>query len=185
MTDLSQIRNAFSLLLKEMSARGLPYYGFLFCGFMKDARGNLNLLECNCRLGDPESQVILPGLTAEFFHDLVRVAQLKKFSDGGIPGREFKSDGQRRVFVVAAAPEYPQTQIPMRSVILGEGNLFPYSITREGKSKGGRIVGALGEGASFSEARSRAYSAVEKISLSGNVKPHFRRDIALEFLESP
>lgn len=188
--ELAQVQLAFGQLLKEMANRGLPYFGFLFCGFMKDAEGRLRLLECNCRLGDPEAQVIIPGLSSDFLLEMLRVAKRLSFYEKRPSGEFFRHDGLRRVFVVAASPEYPLAEVPARRVLAqskNEGDLFPYSVEQNGITRGGRVIGALGTGASFSQARNAAYQTVERIELanlddSTKVKPHFRRDIGAELV---
>ena len=60
-----------------MAADGIPFSGFLYAGLMIDKEGNARTLEFNCRLGDPEAQVIMARLKSDF-------AQLVK---AGIEGR--------------------------------------------------------------------------------------------------
>jgi phosphoribosylamine--glycine ligase len=46
--------------LKEMARRGTPFSGLLYAGLIVDFSGAPNVIEFNCRFGDPESQAVLP-----------------------------------------------------------------------------------------------------------------------------
>lgn len=190
-SDRRQIEVIFGNLCRQMSLRGTPYFGFLFCGFMKDLHGRIYLLECNCRLGDPETQVILPGLGDDFRLEMLRVARRLGFYQKSHNGEDFCHDGQHRVFVVGAAPEYPLLSPPQRCVVgasARDPHTIPYSIDRNGLSKGGRVVGALGTAKRLEDARTSAYLHLQKFELKDpssetRVPLHFRNDIAAEFVQ--
>ena len=114
---LSQVKTSFALTLKELTKRGTPYHGFLFAGFMVDKKDCAYLLEYNCRLGDPETQVVLPGLGRDFFAELYMTAKKEPFLNYEKSGTIFNHDALTRVFVVGAAPEYPERNSPRRKVI--------------------------------------------------------------------
>lgn len=193
--DLLQIQLSIGSLLKEMSNTGNPYYGFLFCGFMRDALGRMWLLECNCRLGDPETQVLLPGLGKDFLMECFRVSRRLGFFQKTSNGTFFHHDNLSRVFVVGAAPEYPDLHVPQRKLRTVQGassidssTLFPYAIQPDGLTQGGRIVGALGTAHSFELAREQAYKTLQTLFLSDEngkrVEMHYRKDIGAEFVKS-
>lgn len=190
-TVLAQVKQAFEKILTEMVKRGTPYHGFLFAGFMLDAAGHAWLLELNSRLGDPEAQVSLPGLEREFTTEVWRTARRKTFLWPERSGTFFTHDACKRVFVVAASPEYPESNAPRRGVegipvpsTEDAGELIPSAVEPDGTTTGGRILGALGSGRSIGDARRSAYALLEGVTLregDARVPPHFRRDIGREF----
>lgn len=186
----AQFRSCFEKLLEHQARGGDPYHGFMFLGFMVSPDGQARVLEVNCRLGDPESQVILPGLTDEFLLESFRTAQGLPFFWPERSGTHLSHDGVCRVFVVAASPEYPFRSAPPRMVrrisesgwaARGAGcQLVPSSIEPDGRCKGGRAFGVLAQGATFAEARGRAYAEMTEYRLDAE-KPHYRTDIGLEW----
>ena len=104
---LSQISEIFQRTLNTLAAQGKPYSGFLFAGIMVDKNARAWVIEFNCRLGDPETQVIVPGLDREFAVELFQTAKQEPFLLHHKTGTFLPHDNLKRVFVVGAAPEYP------------------------------------------------------------------------------
>lgn len=142
----AEIDVIFARTLAEMRKRDLPYFGFLFAGIMIDAQQRPWLLEFNCRLGDPEAQVLLPGLGRDFIRALKLAAKVPALLDpafAGTPGARgegpagmpqargegppkirrdvLRHDALARVFVVGAAQEYPEGAGPPARVERQEG----------------------------------------------------------------
>jgi phosphoribosylamine--glycine ligase len=186
---LKQFRLAIEGLLAHQVSKGEPYRGFLFGGFMVDSSGRAKVLEFNCRLGDPETQVILPGLGDDFLLEAVRTAQGKGFYWPQRSGQFFAHDGLARVYIVGASPEYPQSSAPHRRLHRLEGEdttpsnpqctLVPSAIEPDGRSCGGRAFGILAKAKSITAARKAAYAEMS-MYLLGDTKPHYRNDIAAE-----
>ncbi len=163
-----------------MAADGIGFTGFLYAGLMIDKEGTPRTLEFNCRLGDPEAQVIMARLKSDF-------AQLVK---AGIEGRldqvEAQWDRRSALCVVMAAHGYPDA--PRRGdAITGfpaAGNpehgapiVFHAGTSRSGKdvvTSGGRVFGVTALGDSLKMAHGGAYEAVRKISFAG---AQYRTDI--------
>ena len=185
----------FQRILLEMAKQGTPYRGFLFAGFMIDAAEKAWLIEFNCRLGDPETQVVLPGLSRDFTTELWRTAQGESFLWPERTGHFFEHDGLARVFVVGAAPEYPEADAPRRIFVdapvghssVANTQLVPSAIEPGNVTSGGRAFGILGAGKTISEARAKAYARMaqtsfEAIAHHGNAAvPHYRKDVGAEF----
>lgn len=187
---LSQVKETFTNILKELTKRNQPYYGFLFAGFMLDKAQNAWLLEFNCRLGDPETQVILPGLQREFYIELYRTAKKQAFLFPEKNKTPFLSDDLKRVFVVGASPEYPEKTVPHRELIFTKElsancEFIPTAIEPNNMTNGGRAFGVLSAANDFSTARKQVYSQLSIIKLKDKegkvIDPHYREDIALEF----
>jgi phosphoribosylamine--glycine ligase len=87
--------------LAGMARDGLPFTGFLYAGLMIDAAGRPRTVEFNCRLGDPEAQVILMRLKSDLFELLLRAAE------GTLAGLELQWDRRSALGIVMASAGYP------------------------------------------------------------------------------
>ncbi len=165
-------------VLAVMAARGIPYVGFLYTGLVLTSDGP-KVLEFNCRLGDPETQVVLPRLEG----DLVELLQAATQGSGG--GHAVAWSPGAAVDVVLAAQGYP-TDPRRGDVITGLGKaeqdpdvlIFHAGTARSGHdlvTNGGRVLNVVGRGATVEDARTAAYAAVAGINFKGK---QFRRDIA-------
>lgn len=189
---MKQVKETFTKTLKELSKRDTPYFGFLFAGFMVDKTNTAWLLEYNCRLGDPETQVILPGLQRDFYTEVYRTAQKLPFLFSDKSQTSFDHDNLKRIFVVGASPEYPDKSAPRRKIVLPKEfenhtslcEYVPTAIEPDNSTTGGRAFGVMAIGTHFKKARETAYHEIEKFHLKNEdgslVKPHYRTDIAEE-----
>jgi phosphoribosylamine---glycine ligase len=164
-------------VLAELAERGSPFVGLLYAGLMLTDDGP-RVLEFNCRFGDPETQAILPRLEGDFLGAIAGAAE------GALGGLDLSVGPEAAVSVVLAArgyPEAPETGIELQGLDEAEetGALVFHAGTasRDGRvlSAGGRVLNVTGTGDSVSEARERAYAAVELIDFPG---AQYRRDIA-------
>ena len=87
-------------VIQEMSHRGIPYRGILYAGLML-TEGGPKVIEFNCRLGDPEAQVVLPRLKSDLLEVLICVAL------GDVSAVSLEWDDQTHVAVVLASEGYP------------------------------------------------------------------------------
>jgi phosphoribosylamine--glycine ligase len=165
--------------LEGMRAEGNPFRGVLYIGLMLTADGP-RVIEYNARLGDPETQAILPRLET----DLVDI--FDSIVDRRIGRSEVAWSNDSCVCVVAASGGYPgqfEKGKPIRgldAVDSMEGTVVFHAGTEAGQqggllTAGGRVVGVTAIAASLAEARSRAYRAIQALSFDGM---HYRRDIA-------
>lgn len=156
--------------LEQMRADGNPFTGFLYAGLVLTDDGP-KVLEFNVRLGDPETQAILPRMS----NDLLDV----------LDGSEPTWSQQSTVNVVLAAhgyPTSPEKGAEIRGLDGGLGEdviVFHAGTVAEGKKlfvDGGRVLSVVGVGDDLEMARDRAYEAAERITWPG---AQYRRDIAL------
>src|SRR5205085_282259 len=91
--------------LAGMAAEGRPYSGFLYAGLMIDSHGAPRTVEFNCRLGDPEAQVILMRLKSDLFELLFDAASPP--DDHRLEQTELQWDRRVALGVVMAAADYP------------------------------------------------------------------------------
>jgi phosphoribosylamine--glycine ligase len=163
--------------VRGMAAEGRPYKGMLYAGLMIDG-DCLNVLEFNCRFGDPECQPLLMRLQS----DLAEI--LNACVDGTLDQIQLKIDPRPTVCVVMASEGYPgkySTGKPItgfEQAATVEGvEVFHAGTTIQGEeivTSGGRVLGVTAVGETIKEALDRAYTAVEKIQWSGC---YYRRDI--------
>jgi phosphoribosylamine--glycine ligase len=155
---------------------GVAYTGFLYAGLMIDAQGQPRTVEFNCRLGDPEAQVILMRLKSDLFEVLMRA------TDGTLDTVELEWDRRSALGVVMAAPGYPQAPRVGQAITgLPEGSaelqVFHAGTTQhEGQlhSSGGRVLCVTALGDSVRLAQQAALAAVRQIQFDG---AQWRNDI--------
>ncbi len=163
--------------LEEMRRRGTPFTGVLYAGLMVDAAGSPSVVEFNCRLGDPETQVVLPLVSGGLTSALWNVARGKRVT--AIDRR----DGQASVTTVLASRGYPDAaekgapiRLPDR---LPPGVTIFHAGTTRGpdgtlRVNGGRVLNVTAAAPSFAEAQRLSRETAEAVEYEGKV---FRRDI--------
>lgn len=189
-------RTIITPTLVELRRRGIAYRGLLYAGLMLTASGP-QVLEFNCRFGDPETQAVLPLLRIDLC-DLVMAAAEGRLgawrrrlpppgpgAPAGWPGAAATDWEKVCVVVVAAAVGYPGTyrrHLPLRlpgppaSADPDVWLLHAGTTLLDGQlvTAGGRVLGAVGRGADLGAARGRAYALLAGVEGAGLF---FRRDI--------
>jgi phosphoribosylamine--glycine ligase len=165
-------------ILREMARRGSPFRGALFCGLMLTAEGP-RVLEFNVRLGDPETQAVLPRLSVPLSQLMLECATGRLTASGVLP-----AEAVATVALCLAADGYPDTA-RRGDVISGidaarnTGALvFGASVARDASgdlvTAGGRVLTVVGRGATVAAAAEHAYAAAALIDYRGK---WLRRDI--------
>jgi phosphoribosylamine--glycine ligase len=171
------MREVIHPTIRGLAADGMPYTGFLYAGLMIAADGTPNVLEYNCRFGDPETQPIMMRLQS----DLTVLCEAA--IDGKLDAVRAEWDSRAALGVVMAAGGYPDA-VRKGDAISGldqaarlPGKVF-HAGTRlvDGKvlTNGGRVLCAVGLGESVLEAQREAYALCNVIKWSD---VQFRRDI--------
>ena len=168
--------------VRGMAAEGRVFRGMLYAGMMIDG-DRINVLEFNCRFGDPECQPLLMRLNT----DLVDI--FEHAIDGTLNEIELDIDPRPAVCVVMASQGYPGkyetgksitglvTAAKMKDVMVFHAGTV---ITdRRTVTSGGRVLGVTAMDTTISKAIDRAYKAVDKIKWNGS---YFRRDIGYRAL---
>ncbi|MFZ5798251.1 MAG: phosphoribosylamine--glycine ligase [Thermodesulfobacteriota bacterium] len=163
--------------LRGMAAEGRPYKGMLYAGLMIDG-DRLNVLEFNCRFGDPECQPLLMRLKS----DLVEV--IEAAVDGRLNKIKLKIDPRPTVCVVMASEGYPgkyEVGRPIsglaRAAKIRDVMVFHAGTAIKNRrivTAGGRVLGVTGIGSDIKKALANAYQAVAAINWPGC---YFRPDI--------
>lgn len=162
--------------LKALKDAGMPFRGFLFGGFMLTQNGP-KLLEYNVRLGDPETQAILPRLPDGAFLDLCIKTARGELKDLSIA----ESDIATCAIVLAAAgyPESPRKGDAIKVADMDASScwLIHAGTKNEGavlQTSGGRVAAVVCKGATPELARTGAYNALNHVSFDGI---QYREDI--------
>jgi phosphoribosylamine--glycine ligase len=172
------VGRVFEPVLAHMADRGTPFRGALFAGLMLTADGP-RVLEFNVRLGDPETQAILPLLDEPLAPLLLAAAHGSLAGSGAIAATPGAA-----VSLTLAADGYPAAprsgdQISGIDGARSTGALvFGAGVARETggvlRTAGGRVLSVVGRGQDLDQAASTAYEAAERIDFVGK---QLRRDI--------
>jgi phosphoribosylamine--glycine ligase len=163
----------------QLCARGIRYQGLLYAGLALTAAGP-KVIEFNCRLGDPEAQVVVPRLAGDLTELLWATAE------GSLAGQKVAWDPRACVTVVLSSGGYPGSYRRGFEIAgldaaaaMPDVRLYHAGTGRDAagtiRTAGGRVLAVTALGDDLAVARSRAYDAAELIHFDG---VHYRRDIA-------
>jgi len=182
---LARVRSeVFEPVLREMAAQGAPYEGVLYAGLMLAPDGAISVLEFNCRFGDPEAQVILPGLAPGVSRHLLDIARRR-----WRPKRQVLAPTRAAVTTVLAARGYPEkpergATIRIPTDLGPDVVVFHAGTARDAdgtlRTAGGRVLSVTGLGADVRAAARASAAACERIQFEGKT---WRRDIAWRELQ--
>lgn len=169
--------------INAMNNEGRTFKGCLYFGLMITPKGP-NVIEYNCRFGDPETQVVLPRLKTDIV-DIFEAIDNETLSDLDV---EWSDDAC--ACVIMASGGYPKSY-PKGIEITGlsNGQLDGVTVYHAGTklqdnklvTSGGRVLGVTALGDTLENALKKSYDAVEKIHFEG---AHYRRDIGKRALEA-
>jgi phosphoribosylamine---glycine ligase len=172
-------REVLEPTLRQMAARGERYTGVLYAGLMVASDGTPNVLEFNCRFGDPETQVVLPVLPPGCTQHLLDIA-----AGTWRPRERVLPATRAAVTTVLAARGYPESPEQGADISLPDDLgpdvlVFHAGTAREAsgtlRTAGGRVLNVTGLGPDVPAAARISADACERISFSGKT---WRRDIA-------
>ena len=170
--------------LEGMAAEGHPYQGILYVGLMITDEGP-KVVEYNCRLGDPETQVVLPMMAS----DAVEVFQA--IAEGRLGDLEVELHPGACACVVMASAGYPGSYEKGKAITglmeAGQGaeTVVFHAGTRRSQdggfaTSGGRVLAVSARGEDLRQALDRAYQGVDAITFEGAM---CRRDIGYRGLD--
>lgn len=160
-----------------LASEGIDYRGVLYAGLVLTESGP-KVLEFNARFGDPETQAILPRMKGDLVEAMLAVVE------GRLDGFDLSWSDEVCVTVVVASDGYPgeyRTGFPISGLDeaerLGAVVFHAGTVLSDGNvvTAGGRVLNVSALGATFAEARERAYEAVSRIAFEGM---RYRKDIA-------
>ncbi|GAB5536994.1 MAG: phosphoribosylamine--glycine ligase [Rubricoccaceae bacterium] len=170
-------REVVQPMLDGMRDAGHPYQGILYVGLMID-EGAPNVVEFNCRFGDPEAQVLLPLLQTD------AVDLFEAMAQGRLSDIDLAIHDGAAACVVLASEGYPGSYEKGRRITGFEAAsstgalVFHAGVARDGSGEtvtnGGRVIGVTGVGDDLEAALGTAYAAADVIAFEGKT---LRRDI--------
>ena len=171
------VRKIMERVARALTAAGAPYRGVLYAGLMLTSDGP-RVLEFNCRLGDPETQVILPRLEA----DLAQITMAA--AEGRLNEAAIRWDPEPCVGVVLASGGYPGDYVTGHPIDgledVDDDVMVFHAGTKLGNddatlTDGGRVLTVAAVGETLEAARTRAYANVGRIRFED---AYHRSDIA-------
>ncbi|MCC6627740.1 MAG: phosphoribosylamine--glycine ligase [Chloroflexi bacterium] len=165
-------------VLAEMARQGAPFRGVLYAGLIQTADGP-QVIEFNCRWGDPEAEVLLPLLETDYL-EIVEATLAGRLAD--LPVRWRPGACVAVGLASAGYPERPVAGDPIDGLAAAEraALVFHAGTRQDGplvRTAGGRVVFVVGQGPDLAAARARAYAAAAEITFAGCQQ---RTDIAAQ-----
>ena len=161
--------------LEGIKAEGMNFAGVIFFGLMITDKG-VYLLEYNMRMGDPETQVVLPLLESDF------IELLESGLKGDLANADVKWSNKSACCVVLASGGYPEAYnkgYEITGIDKVDNMVFVAGAKAEdGKllTSGGRVLNVVAVGDNLEDARAKAYADAEKIDFTGK---YCRKDIGV------
>ncbi len=155
----------------------IPYKGFIFIGLM-NVKGEPYVIEYNARMGDPETEVVMPRIKSDFLELLIATAK------GELNGKTIETDPNFAMTVVMVSGGYPG-DYEKGKVIKGLDSKSDALVFQAGTkiqngrtvTDGGRVLAVTGRGKNLAEASKESYKTVNSLSWEG---AYFRKDIGVD-----
>ena len=166
--------------INGFNQEGFVYKGFVFIGLIK-VNNEPYVIEYNCRMGDPETEVVIPRLKNDLVEMLVSTAK------GEVNQIKIEQDSRFAVTMVAVSGGYPGDYIKGYEITgLDQSNaetviFHSGTLAEEGKivSNGGRVLTVTSFGKDVAEAAARSKQVLEAVRF---MKMYYRNDIGYEFI---
>ena len=166
--------------LKGLLSENVSYKGFLFIGLM-NVDGNPFVIEYNCRLGDPETEAILPRMET----DLLQL--FMSLSDGTLKSVPYQVDERTSLVVILVSGGYPENY-EKGKVISGLDKIKDVKVFHAGTASkdniaitnGGRVLAVQTSASTIEEARKKVYSELPHLQFD---KVYFRNDIGIDLMK--
>lgn len=166
--------------IEGLSKENIPYKGFLFIGLMNQ-NGEPFVIEYNVRMGDPETEAVLPRIESDF------LGLLHGIGTGNLDHYEMKISPDYSTTIVMVSGGYPgsyEKGFPISLPHSTEGSeIFHAGTIRnpEGElvNQGGRVIAVTGKGKTLQEALNHAFGTVKGINWE---KAYYRKDIGQDIL---
>jgi phosphoribosylamine---glycine ligase len=165
--------------VKGLKKDNISYSGFIFFGLIA-VKGDPYVIEYNCRLGDPETEVVLPRLKSDILELFDGIAT------GTLSERDVEIDLRSASTVMMVAGGYPENYEKGKEISLKEldekSMLFHAGTTIKNNkvvSNGGRVIAVTSYGKNLETALGTSYKNLENVSFDG---AYFRKDIGKDLL---
>jgi phosphoribosylamine---glycine ligase len=165
--------------IKGLVTDGIPYKGFIFIGLM-NCDGAPYVIEYNCRMGDPETEVVIPRIASDFLDLLDGVA------NGNLAEKNFEVTSQTAATVVLVSGGYPEDYEKGKPVSgldeISNSTVFHSGTKTEGEltvTNGGRVFAITSFGDSIEQAVVKSLDTANKINYTGK---YYRKDIGKDLM---
>jgi phosphoribosylamine--glycine ligase len=166
--------------IEGLKKEEIDYVGFIFIGLMS-LDGEPSVIEYNSRMGDPETEVVLPRIESDFAELMLATAT------GTLDQYRLKLSDQTAVAVMLVSAGYPgnyEKGKEMTGFEHAEGSLLFHAGTKKNEAgaivtNGGRVLAVTSFGSNIKEAVAKSLANAEKIQFEGK---YYRKDIGYEFL---
>ena len=156
---------------------GITYKGFIFIGLI-NVKGQPKVIEYNVRMGDPETEVVIPRIKS----DLLNL--LKGIDDGTFSEKDLNINEQAATTVMLVSGGYPETYEKGKPISgtedIKESIVFHAGTKNENeqlRTSGGRVIALTSFGENIEEALTKSFASAEKISFKGK---YYRKDIGFD-----
>ena len=179
-TFLDKIENQIIIpTVKGLKADGILYKGFIFFGII-NVKNEPYVIEYNCRMGDPETEVVIPRLKSDIL-DLFEGVATNTLSE-----RDVQFDERSATTVMMVSGGYPEAYEKGKQIFglnaVTDSIVFHAGTASDGPAvttAGGRVLAATSYGKDLETALKRSYDSLEKIEFE---KAYFRKDIGHDVL---
>ena len=162
-----------------LNAEGIDYRGFIFIGLM-NCNGEPQVIEYNCRMGDPETEVVIPRIESDFLDLLVGVGQQTLHT------KEYSTTSQTATTVVMVSGGYPEEfkkGYEVSGLVDTKDSFIFHSGTKFDNDKvvtnGGRVFAITSFGNTIEEAVTKSFATAQKINYTNK---YYRKDIGRDLL---
>lgn len=165
--------------IKGLKQDKIPYKGFIFFGLI-NVKGEPYVIEYNCRMGDPETEVVIPRLKSDIL-DLFEGIATNTLSE-----RDIQFFDQSAATVMMVSGGYPEKYVSGKS-IYGLNSVIDSLVFHAGTSSdgpsintaGGRVLAVTSYGKNIESALTKSYENIQKISFDN---AYYRKDIGFDLL---
>ncbi len=180
--------------IEGLKKDNIVYKGFIYIGFM-NVNGEPLVIEYNCRMGDPETEIVLPRIKNDLVELMIAVGNGTLGVVGDNTNNSIDIDERACATVIVASGGYPEDYEKGKEITgleplnplmgtlsdLAETFIFHAGTKQEGDkilTNGGRVLAVSSYGKDIHEAVAKSNAAIEKINFEGK---YYRRDIGYEF----
>ncbi len=163
--------------IKGLKKDGITYKGFIFIGLI-NVKGQPKVIEYNVRMGDPETEVVIPRIKS----DLLNL--LKGIDDGTFSEKDLNINEQAATTVMLVSGGYPEAYEKGKAISgtedIKESIVFHAGTKNENeqlRTSGGRVIALTSFGENIEEALTKSFASAEKISFKGK---YYRKDIGFD-----
>lgn len=179
-TFLDKVENQIIIpTIKGLKQDNIPYNGFIFFGLI-NVKNEPYVIEYNCRMGDPETEVVMPRLRSDLLDLFEGVVT------GTLSERDVQFDERSAATVMMVSGGYPEDYAKGKQIYglngIADSLVFHAGTAADGPvvtTAGGRVLAVTSFGKNLESALERSYASIERISFD---QAYFRRDIGHDVL---